>query len=317
MSSSSANTATKACSTAIAHRIRHTFMHFKQVKRVLARAAELIASDWGEAEPEHLVVLGETGVGKSTILEQILRKNPRTHHATFTEVPVLYVEVPARCTIGRLCAALLQALGSPFWNKGDDGDRQDALVALMKKCKVRLVIIDEINHLIERGKQRTHYALADWVKQMGKLGGASLLLAGTPRAALLLKTNEQLGDRFAEVITLRPLSAEGDAKELRAALKVFGRMLGGLDSFDIAAAAQTKTFGFATGGRLRAIRRLLIRAVQIACRPTKPALTWDVMGQAFLEVIYPEAPATRNPFSPKFDGKPLAGRGEPFAPREE
>lgn len=137
---------TLSTSSAMAHRIRHTFMHFKQVKRILARAAELMATDWSGSEPEHLVVFGETGVGKSTALERILRKHPKTEHATFTEFPVLYVEVPARCTIARLCSVLLQALGSPFWNKGKDEERQDALIALMKKCKVRLVIIDEINH---------------------------------------------------------------------------------------------------------------------------------------------------------------------------
>ena len=297
-------------------KIRGSFIKFRHLKRIMERAAALVSTDWRGCEPEHFVVLGETGVGKSRVLEHILGKHPAVKHETYTEVPVLYVKVPANCTVNLLCGAMLQSLGSPFWSQGDIGDRQHALITLMQRCKVRLVILDEINHLIERGKHKTHYALGDWVKQIGKLGGASFLLSGTPRAILLLQTNEQLGDRFSEVITLRPLSAEDGGAELRGALRAFKKMMTSIDTFDFDDVQHVKTFGYATGGRLRAIRRLLIRAAEIACREEAPKLSWETMSQAFTEVIFPGCPAERNPFSTKFNGSLLNKPGEPFAPRE-
>jgi Cdc6-like AAA superfamily ATPase len=291
--------------------VRHTFIRLPQVARIMDRAEQLIETNWDGSEPDPLVVLGETGVGKSTLLLHLLRKYPRIEHETFSEIPVLYVEVPARSTIPRLCGEMQKAIGLPFQISGDDGE--SALITLIKECKIKLVVLDEMNHLVERGKSRTHYNVGDWVKQISHKAGASFLLAGTPRSASLLKTNEQLGDRFAEVVQLRPLK-DG---QLVGALKVFQTHLEGVDSVDFTSGAMVKALGFATGGRLRAIRRLLIRAIEIGFRAPTPRVDVEALSKAFGEVIYPDAPVSRNPFSPKFDGRPLTKAREPFAPRVE
>lgn len=295
----------------IAEDLRSTFIKLSRVVRILDRATQLIETNWGSSEPDPLVVLGETGLGKSTLLKHLLSKHPRIEHETFSEIPVLYVEVPARSTIPRLSGEMLKSIGLPFQIKGDDGEA--ALVTLIRECRIKLVILDEMNHLVERGRSRTHYNVGDWVKQMSHKAGASFLLAGTPRAANLLKTNEQLGDRFAEVVYLRPLAG----KEFSAALKVFQAHLNRVDSVDLTSPALLKLMAFATGGRLRAIRRLLVRAVEIGLCSADPKVDLSVLSKAFSEVIYADAPSSRNPFSAKFNGNPLTKAGEPFAPRAE
>ena len=294
----------------IANNVRNTFIRLPQVVRVLDRAEQLIQTDWSGLEPDPLVILGDTGVGKSTLLLHLLRKYPRVEHETFSEIPLLYLEVPARSTIPRLCGEMLRVIGLPFQIAGDDGET--ALITLIKACKIKLVVLDELNHLVERGRSRTHYNVGDWVKQISHKAGASFLLSGTPAAGKLLTTNEQLGDRFAEVIHMRPLAGEA----LRAALKVFQTNLKGIDCVDFSSPAASKALGLATEGRLRAIRRLLIRAVEIGLKRSTPKIDMDVLAQAFLEVIYPDAPDARSPFAPKFDGRRLSKSGEPFAPRE-
>lgn len=301
--------ATNKLALPITSAVRHTFIRLPQVARIMDRAEQLIETEWEGSEPDPLVVLGETGVGKSTLLLHLLRKYPRIEHKTFSEIPLLYLEVPARSTIPRLCGEMLKAIGLPFQIAGDDGET--ALITLIKACKIKLVVLDEVNHLVERGKSRTHYNVGDWVKQISHKAGASFLLAGTSRSARLLKTNEQLGDRFAEVVQLRPLKD----KHLVGALKAFQTHLAGVDSVDLTSESLANAFAFATGGRLRAIRRLLIRAVEIGFRAPMPKIDLQVLFKAFEEVIYPEAPAARNPFSPKFDGRPLIRAGEPFSPR--
>lgn len=303
--------ATNPLAASITEDLRHTFIRLPQVVRILGRAAQLIDTKWGSSEPDPLVVLGETGLGKSTLLKHLLGKHPRIEHETFSEIPVLYVEVPARSTIPRLSGEMLKSIGLPFQIKGDDGEA--ALVTLIRECRIRLVILDEMNHLVDRGRSRTHYNVGDWVKQMSHKAGAAFLLAGTPRAANLLKTNEQLGDRFAEVVHLRPLAE----KEFSAALKVFQSHLNSVDAVDLTSPALLKMMAFATGGRLRAIRRLLVRAVEIGVASERPKIDLAVLSQAFSEVIYADAPSLRNPFLTEFNGHPLTKAGEPFAPRAE
>jgi len=206
---------------------------------------------------------------------------------------------------------MLKSIGLPFQIAGDDGEA--ALVTLIRECKIKLVILDEINHLVERGKSRTHYNVGDWVKQMSHKAGASFLLAGTPRSSNLLKTNEQLGDRFAEVVHLRPLAA----RQFSAALQVFQAHLTAVDAVDLTSPALLKSMAFATGGRLRAIRRLLVRAVEIGVCAASPKVDVGALSKAFAEVIYSDAPNSRNPFSAKFNGLPLTKAGEPFAARSE
>lgn len=297
-------------------RLRKFFGRFPQVKIAQERLEDLFAYDCDGEEPECLVIIGDTGTGKTTLLEHFVASKPRVERPEFTEVQVLYVEVPAKCSVRMLAAIMLRALGSPFWNRGDEVDRTDQLGTLLKGCKVRMIIIDEVNHLADRGAEKSHYHVGDWIKQLIRSSGLPVVLAGTPAAAILWDTNEQLADRFREQIVLQPLSMEGNRlRELRSVLGSFLGLMSGLTCLDLTEEEHAKSMAFATAGRLRDIRRLLVRAVEIAAKQTRFAITRSTLEEAFLQVIYRDAPEKRNPFNSKFDGLPLTKLGEPFAPR--
>ncbi|MEH0166705.1 TniB family NTP-binding protein [Roseateles microcysteis] len=301
---------------AVKRRLRKFFGRFPQVKLAQGRLEDLVAYSCDSEEPECLAIIGDTGTGKTTLIENFVQSKPRVEHPELTEVQVLYVEVPAKCSVKMLAALMLRALGSPFWNRGDEVERTDQLVTLLKGCRVRMIIIDEVNHLADRGAEKSHYHVGDWIKQLIRLSQLPVILAGTPAAAILWDTNEQLADRFREQIVLQPLSMEGNRqRELRSVLGAFLGLMNGVPCIDITEEAHAKSIAFATAGRLRDIRRLLVRAVEIAANQPSFAITRSTLAQAFLQVIWREAPDKRNPFSPKFDGLPLTKLGEPFAPR--
>lgn len=300
----------------VKRRLRKFFGHFPQVKVALIRLEELADYKCDREEPECLVIIGDTGTGKTTLIENFVQSLPRVEHPEFTEVPVLYVEVPARCSVKMLAALMLRTLGSPFWNRGDEVDRTDQLVTLLKACKVRMIIIDEVNHLADRGSEKSHYHVGDWIKQLIRSSRLPIVLAGTPAAEILWNTNEQLADRFREQIVLQPLGMEGNKFwELRSVLGAFLGLMKGIPCIEITEEAHARRIAFATAGRLRDVRRLLVRAVEIAATQPRFAITRSTLAQAFLQVIYRDAPEKRNPFSPKFNGLPLTKPGEPFAPR--
>lgn len=297
-------------------RLRGFFGHFPQVKRIHQRLRVLIEGPRDGEEPECVAIIGDTGTGKSTLLGQLVGQYERTEYREFTEVPVLYCEVPARCTIKMLAGLLLRTLGAEYWNRGDEVERTYQLVTLIRACRVRLIILDEVNHLADRGAARTHYLVGDWIKQLIGAARVPVVLAGTPSAAILWQTNEQLADRYREVITLEPFSmASHRIAEFRSVLKSFGGLLIGMEVPSFKAAEMAQKMAFATAGRLRDIRRLLVRAVDIAEAGNSQRITEATLAEAFVQVIFPKAPAERNPFSAKFNGHPLIALGEPFAPR--
>ena len=300
----------------LVHLLRQAFAHFPQVEFVHRRLNELFASGCIEGqEPDRILLLGEPGTGKSTLLKRWVAQHQRVVHDTFTEVPALYAEVPFRCSTGSLASLLLRTLGSPLWDRGSEGDRVEQLTVLLRQCKVRLVALDEVNHLVDRGRERTHYQVADCLKTMGDLSFVPFAFAGIPRSRSLLDANEQLADRT-EIILVEPFSAEPKAAHpISAALGVFKQLLEGVPAVDITNLKHSRAIAFATNGRLRAIRRLFVRSVQIAYRLPSPQITAKVLAQAFLEVIFPGAPDQRNPFSKRFNGAPLTKAGEPYAPR--
>lgn len=205
-------------------------------------------------------------------------------------------------------------MGSAHWNRGDQTQRTIHLNALLKGCKTQLVVLDEVNHLVDRGGSKTHHAVADWIKQLGGRGGPAIALMGTPRSETLLSTNDQLRSRFGEVIRLTPFSTTTSAKlaEFCAVMRCFSKVLGDLPHIDISAKENVRLIAFATEGRLRAIRDLLNRSIKVAAETEKSQIDLPVLAKAFAEVIYKDPPPGRNPFLSDFTGIALTKVNEPY-----
>jgi len=309
-----ANTSLKATVTDI----RSNFIHFHHVKHLLARLERMYEYQCSNDEADHLMVVGESGVGKSTLLEKYVTKHPPIQHDEFTEVPVLYVPLGPSPTPRILASTILQRLGDPKWNMGREIELTARLVFLIKQCRVRVVIIDEANHLVDRGGEKTLHTAADWLKRLVDATRVSYVIAGIPRVRRLLATNDQLRDRFREVVEIDRFSVatQFTEREFRSVLKVYKGYLRQLPTVDIASGAFAQLMAFATDGRLRDIRRLLVRAVELAYEQQSPRLTDLVLGEAFRAVIYPGSPDDRNPFLKAFNMMPLVKLDEPFSPVE-
>lgn len=307
-----------AASVATVQKIRKEFIRLPHVTRITASLDRLYAYECSREEAEHLMLVGESGVGKSTLLARYAAEHSPVEHEEFTEVPVLYVVLGPSPTPKTLAHTLLRALGDPKWNMGREVELTARLVFLIRQCRVRLVIVDEANHLIDRGGAKTLHTAADWIKRLVDATRVSFVLAGIPRITRLLDTNDQLRERFREVIGIDRLSVANRSSELefRNVLATFKRYLQDLPAIDISGAAITRLFAFATDGRLRDIRRLLVRAVELAYAQSDPRLTDSVLAEAFRAVIYPGSPDERNPFNARFNEMPLVKGNEPFAPVE-
>jgi hypothetical protein len=249
-------------------------------------------------------------MGKSSLLHNYLEKHPPKVHEEYTEVPVLYAEVPASCTIKKLATILLRAIKSPFPLVGDEEDRTHQLVTLIRQCNVRLIIIDEVNHLV-RGGKKTRYLVGDWIKQLITKTRVPVVLAGIPNVRVLMQTNDQMASRFAETIAIDQFSAAADATNpIGFALKAFKIALKDYPCIDLLDPNTQKLFAYATDGRLRSMCHLIVRAVEVGAKGS--GVNHKALATAFPAVIYDKCPPGRNPFLNDFDGIPLSKLGEPF-----
>jgi hypothetical protein len=144
------------------------------------------------------------------------------------------------------------------------------------------------------------------------------VFVGIPRLKRLLATNDQLRGRLREVIEIDRFSVANKSAEheFRSALKHFKGYMPNLPTIDISGAAVARLFAFATDGRLRDVRRLLVRSVELAYEKPEPGLTDAILAEAFRTVIYAGSPDSRNPFHKAFNELPLVKIDEPFAPVE-
>ncbi|MGP8438941.1 TniB family NTP-binding protein [Paraburkholderia fungorum] len=302
--------------TGIVKDMKSSFIHFPHIKKIQIALDRMREYQCDDEEAEHLMLLGESGVGKSTLLKRYAKKYPRIEHEEFTEIPALFVALRQAPNPKRLSSRVLKALGDPKWRSGGEDELTERLVLLIEQCRVKLVILDESNHMVDRGGEKTLHTCGDWLKGVVDATRVSFVLAGIPRTRRLLTANDQFRGRFREVIEIDRFSVANKSaeREFRSVLKTFEGYLRELPTIDLSGAAITRLFAFATDGRLRAIRSLLVRAVQLACEQPHPRLTHAVLAEAFRMVIYPGSPDKRNPFHKAFNEMPLVNGDEPFTP---
>ncbi|RZT05356.1 TniB protein [Duganella sp. CF402] len=302
----------------IVQTITRAFVNLPHVVSLTDRMTQLIQHARTNEEPENLLVLGESGVGKSRVLQKFRNKYSPVVHPEFTEVPVLYVSVPANGNASALASAMLLALGSPFWDRGKIKDLTFQLHCLLKQCKVKVILLDEVNHLVDKGGIKTHHYTADWLKVFLDQAGIPIVMAGIPRAMRLLKANDQLRSRFREIIYIKPFSVANEVETHRfcEVLATFTKMMAGVEVIKLTSGDLPKKMLFATNGYLRDLRRLLVRAVEIAFRDGSQKIRLSTLEEAFRQVVYADAPNDRNPFCANFTNTPLTESDEPFAPRE-
>ncbi|QDQ82299.1 TniB family NTP-binding protein [Paraburkholderia megapolitana] len=298
--------------------IRTAFIKFPHIVRILAALDRLYDYQCDNEDPEHIILLGESGVGKSTLVKRYARQHPRIEHDEYTEVPVLYMRIGPKPTRKALAQKSLEMLGDLLWFRGTEPQLTARFIGLLRTCRVRLVIVDEANHLVDGTGKKTLHTAADWFKCVIDDSKISYVFVGIPRVKRLLATNDQLRGRLREVIQIDRFSVANESAELefRSALKNFKICMGDLPAIDISGATITRLFAFATDGRVRDICKLLARAVELAYAQPDPGLTDKVLAEAFRTVIYSGAPDNRNPFHETFNEMPLVKNDEPFAPED-
>lgn len=265
--------------------------------------------------PRHLRLLGQPGVGKTFLLEQYAGDHPRVEALDRITVPVLVVSIPSAPTLKGLYHAILNALGVRVVDGHNLESLRFRVVTLIRNLGVELLLLDEINHLLDRGRRRSHEAVTDGLKQLIDSIEVPTVFAGAVRSKQLFDTNAQLRSRVTATHTMLPFDLGARFQELRGFVATWLQgshppsQCKWMSSPDLA----TRIF-YATDGMPRQLVQFLDAVpVWTAAEAVSPAAFFDVLAQLFRDTLWESAPQSLNPFSEAFVYRRLDRRTEPYA----
>lgn len=170
--------------------------------RTIARALQrlLVYGNAGASSgsPARCILLvGNSGSGKTTLLKKFASQHSPRREGNRLICPVLYVEVPSNCKTGFLAEKIMRALQVPeaIALRGTAAAKTERAKHYLREQGVRMLILDEFQHMLKSDNQKVIFEAADYVKSLLNEGICSFVLAGTDAAKKVYEANPQLQRR--------------------------------------------------------------------------------------------------------------------------
>ncbi|WP_321927330.1 TniB family NTP-binding protein [Burkholderia sp. BCC1998] len=262
-----------------------------------------------------MALYGETGCGKTTVCKVIEGENQRYSEPHRDVVPVLYASIPALATISSVAECLLTKIGDPAPSKGTNSSKTERLIGLIQACAVDMVILDELQHVHDRGQSPTIYKVGDWIKNFADRIAKPVVLVGIRRAEILVATNGQLRRRFSAGLPMdrMTLDNETSTQEFTALVSTLFEALPIQCVLRPSSYETLEQLYYATDGRIGYLVSLFQRALMLAFCSDSTKISEAILEQAFVEQIWEAGHRQLNPFNKDFCRRRLDKRLEPFA----
>jgi hypothetical protein len=290
-----------------------TRIEIPDFQRAWARIRECHDSGKSDSGPMHVRLLGQSGLGKTFLLKEYRDAFPTVRNAMGTHVPVALLTIPSAPTVKGIYIAFLESLGLHGALGTVEALRHRARV-LCSACRVELFLVDELNHLTDRGQIRTREAVGDALKEMLETLNIPTVFSGASRSHIIFDTNMQLRSRVMSSLTLHAFNLEERFEDLRGFIFALSEVdqdegtANWLSSPEIA----SRIF-FATDGIHRGIARFVIQ-VGTASRKGQTSQDLALLARIFREYFWEGVPHALNPFGDAFPMRRLCKPGEPYSP---
>ena len=145
-------------------------------------------------------IIGPSGSGKSRLCELFTDSfeppyTERDEDGIYKIITALNCTVPAPVTIKGICTTLLKKLGI-YPAHGNVHALNELLLDRLKKCRVKVIILDEIQRLLKPEAEKSRGVTLDWLVTLLSRSGIPIMLAGTEQCKLLLKEKKDTFSPF-------------------------------------------------------------------------------------------------------------------------
>ncbi len=241
------------------------------------------------SSPICLHVVGPPRVSKSSVVREFEARYPLERTDEGLVKPVLYVGIPSDGTIKGILHSALRALGDPNFSKGTRDQQTLRLRRLLIEVGCRMVILDELQHLCDKGQKRLLDRASDWLKTLVEDKQFALVLVGLPESQSVITANPQLVDRFRAPLWIKPFdwSDSGDRSEFRGVLQSFRNELAPYELPDLAGSVDLSFRCYlACAGKIGLLTLILDEAMRSAYRRQHPAVGLEELQAAYDSAIY-------------------------------
>ena len=296
------------------HSLRRMIVHYPQYTAAIREIAS-VHSRWRDCKvAEGVLFVGQSGSGKSTVLEQYVDNFPRRFKVRKTVIPVLTVLTPEAPTVKSLAESFLTALGDPAASRGTSQTMTRRIVYFLSECEVELIMLDEFHHFFDGGRQAEGKRVTDWLKNLFNAAKVPVVLFGLPVAIQALNANQQLRRRFCapHYISEFKFSTSDQQVAFRAVLDHIQASLPVSSSICFSEPAIASRFYFASCGLIDYVIKVIDEAVLRVERGEASSITLELLGATFRHRVWADVPDLLNPFLTTTTPRLLNQPREPF-----
>ncbi len=230
-------------------------------------------------DPGGLVLMGESGTGKDSLIEEMMTLLPTSPLLAGSQRPLIIAHSDSMPSVGDYLSKMLAALGYSFAQFGtkDNPERLEILIEAIGKCRVQLLMINEFQHVVEGRRDRLGHTITDWFKRLYDDTRVPMVFLGTPAMERVLDVNEQFSSRFSGRYRLRPLE---NNRDFLGVLRAFDNATPELTPVGLETPQFARRIHDATTGVMRPLKRLIKEAVMIAVTASAAKLTLAHLAEA-------------------------------------
>lgn len=255
---------------------------------ILDRLIEAIDEVGFAPVPTCLHLIGETRTGKSSVVKDFLDRYRVSTKNAENQQSVVVATAPPKATVKSLLEQLLKGLGDPHWSRGTESNMADRLHTMLRSVSCRMIVIDEFQHLCDKGQQKRLALTSDFLKALVEENAWGLVAVGLPSSASVINANAQLAGRFDATLKMPLFDWRDPAlkKQFKAILISFGKQLAPFELPDFKNDENALRMYLATSGRLGLVAKLIDRAVQNAIRKSTYKIRHEDLEVAFQGAIW-------------------------------
>lgn len=179
------------------HTIRAgSWLGYRDAKKILSRMEDLLTYPRITRMPNMLLVAPSFN-GKTSILRRFMSLHaPNLDAANEISVcPVIMVEAPPKPDIADFYTRILDALMTPYKPTASVAEKYSQIKKLFQLMDVKMLIIDEIHHLIA-GSLNRQQEFRNALKSLGNETMVTIVAAGIEDAYNAFNTDPQMSSRF-------------------------------------------------------------------------------------------------------------------------
>ena len=273
------------------------FVLFPEAVHILKGLDRLFQLGTEFSTPHGMYLVGPSGAGKTATFKYFRASLPQS--ALFSHsFAAIGMRVQSRARVGHLVQGLLGGLQYPF--AAGSGKqlymRRFILFEALKKSRTRLIWLDEAQHLLSSrrtsGGGDAETEGTEFLRELIDECNISLVLAGTSELNYLPEVASHLASRISIREEMKDLPSDGNWVGF---VRAFSKQCQSTDLTYVHAPDIAMRLHLATGGNLRAFKRLMTEAILIAADSAYSVVNQEIFSGAFQEV-FGKATMRSNPF---------------------